>query len=67
MFVSRNVCGHYEGWIRRYFGHYFGLYSGSTKVLQGCFECIERLLNSGIGREDRTPRRFLRSTPEYPV
>ena len=23
--------GHYEGWI----GHYFGLYSGSTKVLPG--------------------------------
>ena len=38
-----------KGWIGRYFGHYFGLYSGSTKVLQGFSECIERLVNSGIG------------------
>ena len=28
---NRNVFGHYEGWI----GHYFGLYSGSSKVLPG--------------------------------
>ena len=35
MFVNRNVFGHYEGVDRHYFGRYFGLYSGSTKVLPG--------------------------------
>ena len=43
MFVSRNYLGTMKGWI----GRYFGLYSGSTKVLPGAR--IERLLNSGIG------------------
>ena len=53
MFVSRNVFGHYEEVDRALFRALFrallGLYSGSTKVLQGFSECIERLLNSGIG------------------
>ena len=50
MFVSRNVFGHYEGVDRALFRALFrALYSGSTKVLQGFSECIERLLNSGIG------------------
>ena len=45
MFVSRNVFGHYEGVDRALFRALFGLYQGSTRPP----ECIERLLNSGVG------------------
>ena len=49
MFVSRNVFEHYEGvdrtLFRALFRALFGLYQDSSRPP----ECIERLLNSGIG------------------